>query len=482
MSVPTPVISPLPLSSPESQGVDPAGISAFLDAMDAAAIELHSLMIIRHGALVAQGWWDPYGPERVHLVYSLSKSFTSTAAGLAVAERLLDLDATVLSYFPELDEHIDDPRSRSMLVRHIAAMASGHLADTVEALRTGDPVNPVRSFLEVPPDREPGSVFTYNQGCTYSLAAIIQRQSGQTLIEYLRPRLFEPLGIGPAGWIQHPPGRDIGFSGLHVTTDAIARLGLLYLNDGVVDGRRLLPAAWVAEATRLQVRNPDEPNPDWRQGYGFQFWLARHGYRGDGAYGQFCIVLPEQDTVVAMTAGTDRMQQVLDGVWEHVLPALDAPVQAGPSAAGLALSDRLDRLRLVPLEGSSAPAVGADDASTRAFTPDATASRQQTSLTSIEVVRDGEDWRLTLVEGEQRFSSIVGNGRWVCDDGPGVPIAVSGGWTDPDTFRADVLFIETPHRLHLTASVGSGTFAAAWAITPLHQSRLADLQMPRRLG
>ena len=122
--------------------------------MDAAAdIELHSLMIIRHGHVVAEGWWAPYGPDRVHLLYSLSKSFTSTAAGFAVDEGLLDLDATVISYFPELDADITDPRSRSMRVRHIAAMASGHAQETLERAVRLDPQEPVRGFLLHPAGR-----------------------------------------------------------------------------------------------------------------------------------------------------------------------------------------------------------------------------------------------------------------------------------------------------------------------------------------
>jgi CubicO group peptidase (beta-lactamase class C family) len=285
----------LPRASAESQGVDPAGIDAFLDTLEAASdVEPHSLMVLRHGQVLAQGWWAPYEREQPHLLYSLSKSFASTALGLAVGEGLVDLDATVLSYFPELDADITDPRSRSMRVRHVAAMASGHLSETLERALTNDPVDLVRGFLLVPPDREPGTVFAYNQPCTYTLAAIVQRLSGQTLVDYLRPRLFDPLGIGQVGWQQHPVGRDLGFTGLHATTDAIARLGLLYLQRGVWNGTRLLSEAWVAEATSVQVANPDESNPDWRQGYGFQFWMARHGFRGDGAYGQFCIVLPEQ--------------------------------------------------------------------------------------------------------------------------------------------------------------------------------------------
>ncbi|MBI0384676.1 beta-lactamase family protein, partial [Streptomyces albiflaviniger] len=193
---------------------------AFLDAVEGAPdIEPHSLMILRHGRLIASGWWAPYTAERPHLLYSLSKSFTSTAAGLAVAEGLLDLDAPVISYFPEFEAEITDPGSRAMLVRHVASMASGHLEETLERAFGLDPEEPVRGFLRLPPDRAPGTVFAYNQPATYTLAAIVQRVTGQSLTEYLRPRLFDPLGIGETAWLQVPAGRDLGFSGLFAATD-----------------------------------------------------------------------------------------------------------------------------------------------------------------------------------------------------------------------------------------------------------------------
>ena len=477
----------LPRSSAESQGVEPAGIAAFLDAVEAAPdVEMHSLMLVRHGRLVADGWWSPYAPELPHLLYSLSKSFTSTAVGLAVAEGLVDLDATVLSYFPELDAEITDPRSRSMRVRHVAAMASGHLTETLDRALANDPVDLVRGFLLVPPDREPGTVFAYNQPCTYTLAAIVQRLSGQTLVEYLRPRLLDPLGIGPVGWQQHPPGRDLAFTGLHATTDAIVRLGLLYLQRGAWDGERLLDEAWVAEATSRQVDNPAEPNPDWRQGYGFQFWMARHGYRGDGAYGQFCVVLPEQDAVIAMTAATANMQGILDAAWEHLLPAMGAePLPPSPAAG--ALAERLAGLALAPLEAMPEPPGDADAWSDLVLRPGPSGDAQP-SLTGVRLVRDGDRWRLVLHDGGGDISALLGTGEWQTnrvetgDGASGVPVAVSGGWLDDDAFRADVVFLETPHRLELTAARSRGTFDLAWQTVALRAGSLSELRMPRTAG
>jgi CubicO group peptidase (beta-lactamase class C family) len=477
--------SDLPRSSPESQDVDPAGILAFLDTLESAPdIEMHSLMIIRHGQVVAEGWWSPYLPEQPHLLYSLSKSFTSTAAAFAIAEGLLDLDATVLSYFPELDAEITDRRSRSILVRHLAAMASGHLEETVQRASALDPLEPVRGFLLIPPDREPGSVFAYNQPCTYALAAIVQRLTGQTLIEYLRPRLFDPLGIGQAGWQRDAAGRDLGYTGLHATTDAIARLGLLYLQNGVWNGQRLLSEEWITEATRVQVESPNEPNPDWRRGYGFQFWKSRYGYRGDGAYGQFCVVLPEQDAVITTTAGTENMQGILDAVWADLVPALTAAT-VDPSPVADRLAARLDGLQLAAFQAKRAPDSSAGAWAAASFLPKGGWCEAQPTLNAVRLHRDAELWQLSFLEVEVAFGAAVGVAGWRTNltetDGgkTGMPLAVSGGWTDEDTFRAEVIFLETPHQLRLTCSLADGTFRASWRTVPLRAGPLSALRMPR---
>ncbi|HEY1914916.1 MAG TPA: serine hydrolase domain-containing protein [Streptosporangiaceae bacterium] len=484
---------PLPTSTPAAEGVDARGVEAFLDVIEATRdIEPHSLMIVRHGRLIADGWWAPYGPDRMHLVYSLSKSFTTTAAGLAVAEGLLDLDAPVISYFPEFAADITDPRSRSMLVRHIASMASGHLTDTLGEALTRDPVQPVRGFLLLAPDRDPGTVFAYNQSATYTLAAIVQKLAGQTLIEYLRPRLFDPLGIGQAAWLEYPQGHNLGFSGLHTTTDAIARLGLLYLNGGVWEGKQLLPASWVAEATHAHISNADGSAEgaasDWQQGYGFQFWMSRHGYRGDGAYGQFCVVLPEQDVVIAMTADTEQMQAVLNAAWEHLLPAFgpgaggDAKTRAeGPADA--ALRRRLSHLEVPAAAGGSTPDAGPGAWAGTEFKPAGGRCADQPSLVTVTVTQAGDDggFGVRLAEDGESLSLRCVPGRWtVSEPGAPVPTAVSGGWTDPGTFTIDVAFLETPHHLVVTCSVPERTFGARWRTMPLHGGPLRSIQAPKQ--
>ncbi|MBC2905679.1 serine hydrolase domain-containing protein [Streptomyces cupreus] len=459
----------LPSSTPASQGVDACGVQAFLDALeDDPETEPHSLMIMRHGKLVASGWWAPYSAARPHLLYSLSKSFTSTAAGFAVAEGLLRLDDPVISYFPEFDAEVTDPRSRAMLVRHVASMASGHEAETLDRARALDPDDLVRGFLRLPPDRDPGTVFAYNQPTTYTLAAIVQRLTGQSLTDYLRPRLFDPIGIGEVAWVRDRTGREIGFSGLHATTDAVLRLGQLYLGGGMWEGRRVLPESWVAEATRTHTANDDGPmgGKDWRQGYGLQFWMSRHGYRGDGAYGQFCLVLPEQDAVIATTAATEDMQKMLEMVWTHLLPACGPEPLSGREAADAALAERLAGLALPPAVGKPAP----QEWSAVAFGSD---------WISAEVTATPDGHRLTLIEDGHRLELRLAESGWSVAEEP-VPTAVSGGWTDPDTLEAEVVFLETPHRLAVTCSLPDRTCTARWRTQPLHPRPLSAMGVPGR--
>jgi CubicO group peptidase (beta-lactamase class C family) len=476
--------SSLPRSTPADQQVDPAAILSFLDVLDERPdIEMHSLMVIRHGHVVAEGWWAPYSAARPHLLYSLSKSFTSTAAAFAQAEGLLDLDDAVVDHFPEFAGEITDPRTRSVKIRHVAAMASGHDREMLPEAVARDRDEPVRGFLLIPPVREPGTVFAYSQPCTYTLASIVQRNAGMPLTRYLRPRLFDPLGIGHVGWHTFPPGREQGFSGLHARTEDIAKLGLLYLRRGQWQGAQLISAEWVAEATSKQVSNPAEPNPDWRQGYGFQFWMSRHGYRGDGAFGQFCVVLPEQDTVIVTTAYTLDMQAILDAVWTRLLPGLGT-VASGAESACDQLSERLARLGLPASPGGPAPADWAPWTS-GPFPVAARAadSQVQPFLTAVEVTPGAGGWQLTLAEPANALTVPVGAGGWAVSDhadrdGATIPVAASGGWLDDGTLRAEVIFLETPHRMDITCSLPGRTAEAVWRHPPLSPSKLSHLHCP----
>ena len=311
----------LPRSSPESQGVSSKAIREFIETANQKIDTLHSFMLIRHGQVVAEGWWKPEAADKPHVLHSLSKSFCSTAVGLAVAEGKLSIDDPVLKFFPDDAPEKPSDKLKQMRVRDLLTMSTGH--ETEPKFTADAPW--VQTFLAHPVPHKPGAHFQYNSPATYMQSAIVQKVTGQTVLEYLKPRLFEPLGIQNPEWMTSPQGISTGGWGLMICTEDIAKFGQLYLQKGKWNGKPLVPASWIEMATSKQVSNGSDPARDWDQGYGFQFWRCRHGaFRGDGAFGQFCVVLPEQDAVIAITADTKDMQAELNVVWDKLLPAFHA--------------------------------------------------------------------------------------------------------------------------------------------------------------
>ncbi|MDR1387833.1 MAG: beta-lactamase family protein [Propionibacteriaceae bacterium] len=465
---------------PAEVGVDPAGVVELVEALETeAAVEPHALVILRHGRVIARGGWRPHSPDRAGLVYSLSKSFTSTALGLAVDAGLVGLDEPFIAFFPEVDGPEVSERTRRLKVRHLAAMATGHAVDMWPVLR-GTPAGDLfRVFARMEPEAEPGSLFAYNQLATYSIAEIIRRRSGQRLLDYLRPRLLEPMGLRLAGWQQFQPGLDLGFSGLFASADAVAALGQLYLRRGLWQGRRLLSEAWVDQATRFQVDNstrPGQEDPDWRQGYGFQFWISRHGYRGDGAFGQYCLVLPDQDMVVALTSQTLAMQSVLDLIWDNLLPAVG---RRGTPQAEDPLADRQVEL----------PDLGGDGTGDIVFSADSVnfqvAGGREVDLTpplvsAVELRLAGGVGTVRLGDGQSELRLAARRGAWTTTEaGPDSPITVAVGWDrDDQSVRVDLLFLETPHHAVLTCDLQTGACSIDWQTPPLVGCGLRDLGRP----
>jgi CubicO group peptidase (beta-lactamase class C family) len=336
----------LPRATPESQGVSSSAVLRLIDALDALE-HVHSAMVLRHGHVIAEGWWAPYRADRPHALFSISKSFTSTAIGLLIDDGRLSLDDPVVDLLPDDAPVPIDERLGRLRVRHLLSMSTGHAMDGLETVTAGG--DWARHLLAVPLTSEPGTRFLYETGATYLLAVIATRLTGHRLLELITPRLLSPLGIAGATWERSPDGIDVGGFGLSMRTQDIAAFGQLLLDEGSWHGRQLVPAAWIATATSAHVSNGDPAAAsDWTQGYGFQFWRGRHGsVRADGAFGQLCVMLPEQQVVVAVTAGLPDMQQELDVLWDTLLPALDGVAPSPPDAAAHArLTSRLAGLRL----------------------------------------------------------------------------------------------------------------------------------------
>ena len=279
--------------------------------------EIHAIEILCGGVPVLRIAPAPYSCSDKREIYSLSKSFCSTAVGFLVDEGRLSLDARLVDLFPDdVPEHPQENLLK-MKVRHILSMNSGHGGCAMPGMIRAE--NEIRSFMEQPIPYEPGTHFAYNTGATLMLSHIVEKLSGMKLLDFLTWKLFMPLGISDVRWNRTPDGANEGGCGIHVSVDDIAKLGLLYLRGGVWNGQRLLSEAWVKEATTPISDNSANGSPDWCAGYGFQFWInAREGFRGDGAYGQLCVVLPERDMVVAVQTELGDMQREMDRIMEFV--------------------------------------------------------------------------------------------------------------------------------------------------------------------
>ncbi len=449
----------LAVDTPESQGVDSQSILNFLDAANACDYEWHSFLMLRHGKVIARGWWDPFKPEYLHTLYSLSKSFTSTAVGFAVDEGRFHLDDRVVSFFPEFVGKTTDRNLPAMTIRHLLTMNTGHETDSFTRIRTqiGEPWIP--AFFEHPVEQPPGSRFLYDTGATFMLSAIVQKTTGMPIEDYLKPRLFDPLGIRHYDWIKSPEGVNAGGFGLRLSTESIARFGQTYLQMGRWNGRQVVPESWVREATMRQTpSNPGES--EWSNGYGYQFWRCKMQgvYRGDGAYGQYCIILPDQDAVIVATSESWDMGHSMKIIFDHLVPGMtDNPLPAN-SGAYKRLQSATAGLSLPVPRGTVDPVLSADR-----LKPVYRLDGNDFRVSEVRFEKkDGRlDFIFRLPGGEERITA--GLEQWVTSplpvnylfpvffrtDQPS-RIAATATWISPDQLQLNIKMVEGIHGDQIT--------------------------------
>lgn len=470
-------------STPESLGISSAAVRAFLDAAAASSYEVHSLIVARKGQIAARGWWAPYRAEAPHSLYSLSKSFTSTAVGFAATDGKLKLSDKVVDFFPQqVPAQISDNLA-ALRIEHLLTMSVGQASDTTPVVTREQ--DWVKAFLAQPIAFEPGSVFLYNSAASYLLSAIVQKVTGEKVVDYLRRRFFDPLGLRTMRWSECPRGVNTGGWGLNATTESIFKFGQFYLQKGRWNGKQLLPASWVERATSFEIQQPPatdqildqlKQTSDWHQGYGYQFWRCRHdAFRGDGAFGQFCVVLPKHDAVITLTGRTLDLQGALDLVWDHLLPGIhDASLPADRDAA--------DRLRTQLAGLSLKLPEGAASSPHQAKHRDYAIESNALGVQKLSVAFDATTCRLGFDIGGRTHTITCGIGRW--HDGetelPGTPpeftelvgtyvypkvpakIAAAGAWKDADTFQMTWRYYEAPHFDTVTLKFANGGIDVAF--------------------
>ena len=313
-----------------NQAMDTFFQEAANDSMD-----IHSVMIVRDGSVIYSRWQSEGADSVPHVLHSVSKTFTATAVGLAIADGKMALTDKVIDFFPdkrpaEVSDHL-----KAMTVRDLLTMTCGH--DEEPTSRRDQNADWVEAFLAQPVVHEPGTFYLYNSLGTYMLSAIVQQVTGEKIVDYLDARLFQPLHIDKPKWEESPQGINCGGWGLYLKTEDLAKMGQLLLQEGEWNGQQLIPAEWVAEMSKKQVesinpgtrieqaeeRGMTKETSDWMQGYGYQMWRCRPDcFRADGARGQYIIVVPDKNAVIAITSDNGDLQGELNLVWKNILPVL----------------------------------------------------------------------------------------------------------------------------------------------------------------
>ncbi|OAV75742.1 putative periplasmic esterase [Bacteroidales bacterium Barb7] len=445
-------------SFPEAQETASEGILSFLEAVETNGIELHSFMLLRHGKVISEAWWHPYKATTRQVMHSVSKTFTATAIGFAVDEKLLATDDKVISFFPDALPDTVSPFLQEMRIRDLLTMAAG-FERTIEF--TIDNPNWVKAFLAIPVVEQPGGRFVYNSYATYMLSAIIQKVTGMTVQDYLTPRLLEPLGITDVQWEKDGNGIIVGGWGMRIKTSDMAKLGQFYLNRGKWNGEQLLSEAWIAEASSPHIfqqpeRTAEENAGDFfAQGYGYQVWMCPDGaYRADGANAQLVVVLPAKDAVIVTTSHTSQAGKLMELMWTHLLPRMyDKPIS--DDANGRAeLSGKLSSLQL-PSPFASSQDTTYPRNTTRAYQLEP--NGQGFRSASFRFDKNG-DCLLTLAGETASCDLSFGQERWnngetekagayylVKRRNPAgmAPFAVSGfsAWTQPEQLSLRLLYL-----------------------------------------
>ena len=284
----------LPRVSPESQGVYSSDIETYFNEMLSCPTgEPHGIMVLRHGKVIGELFPKPYDASYPQMLYSDAKSFVGLAVVLAIEENRLRLTDRVASFFPDLLPDSISDNLASMTVRDLLTMTSGIQPDPLMRTTGADWI---RRYLAKPVDK-PGETFHYDSMCSYLLSAIVQRVTGQKTLDYMKERIFNPLHITLVEWEESPEGINTGGWGLRMQVESMAKIGQLLLNKGNWEGKQLISSEWVEEITSsLQETGMMDT-------YGYHMWRCDYpnAYRADGALGQYIIVAPDEDMVVAIT-------------------------------------------------------------------------------------------------------------------------------------------------------------------------------------
>lgn len=459
-----PCVSELPASTPEAQGIASDTLINLINNIVASGEEFHSLMVVRHGHVIANAEWAPYQAADKKQLYSLSKSFTSSAIGFASNTGLLSVEDPIIKFFPEDAPDSISTNLANLKVKHLLSMSVGHAKDAIMILEaTPKGQTWASTFLSQPVVFEPGTQFMYNSGASYMLASIVRKVSGMSAHEYLQTRLYDPLCITNVTWTENDEGNNMGASHLRLTTMDMAKFGQLYLQKGKWNGLELLSEEWTTKATSKQIEN-GENDSSWGYGYGYQFWMnPPGGFRADGAFGQFSMVIPEKDMVIAITSESMNTAKVMQLIWDLVEQVENnEPLPENPEAHAK-LQEKLTALKYDPPMMNTTSAMAAS-ISGKTYLLDKNEFNAQAISFKIE-----DDKLFFTLETENKADIVVecGINEWARDDNYkpeahslfslrridfDTKIAASATWKDENTLILSWRFMETSHGDQLTCT------------------------------
>ncbi|HSI16625.1 MAG TPA: serine hydrolase [Sphingomonas sp.] len=455
-------------ASAGSVGVDAAHIAGFIDDVEAAGLELHDIMLWRDGAVVAQGWRWPYGPERRRMTHSMTKSITACAIGMLVDDGRLSLDDTVCSFFPEAGV---DPASAAarMTVEHLLTMRSGQGSEVSGSVWRGIATSWIEEFFRIPLNHEPGTVHVYSSAASYMLSAIVTRVTGETIHAFLTPRLFAPLGIADVTWDVGPDGVNPGGNGVSFTTADGLKLGILHAQKGVWNGRRILSEQWIDQATRAQG------SPE----YGYHWVIGDTYYAALGQFVQMILVYPAANAVIALNGAMEESSVLLPHLKKH-FPAAFAG--AGSADADAALTARLAGWAEVP----ALPSLAQDDAA--GLAGGWIVDDNELGLVRLDFAFADDALRFSITDQEGTHAVVAGRDDWHLAPTylPGAalhhgyrledaPTFAGARWLAADqlelvlhfvesVFRDTFTFTRDGHRLTMERRVNINSAARAWPV------------------
>ncbi|MFM0742195.1 serine hydrolase [Paraburkholderia xenovorans] len=438
----------LPRSRPEAQGISPDAILAFLDDARSSGFELHGFMLWRHGHVVAEGWWEPYRADRIHMMHSLTKSVTSAAVGLAIADGRFGLEDKVVSFFKEyLPETVSDNLA-AMTVEDLLTMRTGHASMVSGSVWRQIKTSWIAEFFKIPVVYKPGTKFVYTSAATYMLSGIVTKTTGQTVVDYLKPRIFDPLGISGYDWPTGPDGISPGANGLSWKTSDSLKFGVLHAQDGMWNGQQLLPKSWVDAVHQQHVPGK----------YGYQWWLGQDdAYLADGVFTQYSVVFPKQNAVLAINAAIPLDSGFSQLLYRHFPAAFqDTPPSGLPldNRSLKKLKARTDNLELLPpFVATTSPVIQHVSGKTYQFSDNAAQVKsvrfdfaEDACAFSLVDERGTHTIRVGLRQPIEGNTTMTGNDLHHEYQPDIMRVVASGTWQDERTFVMTWTFVESAFR------------------------------------